>query len=67
MLYLCPQFCRLNWKTGPWWFLHQEIPKFKVGYNYSVQFFRENHVLQVNFATTFYIMSELLNFFSQKE
>ncbi|WOL13189.1 protein DETOXIFICATION 45, chloroplastic isoform X1 [Canna indica] len=25
-------YLRLNWRTGPWWFLHQETPKFKIQY-----------------------------------
>ncbi|CAL9774045.1 unnamed protein product [Musa acuminata subsp. burmannicoides] len=45
-------FFRLNWKTGPWWFLHQEIPKFKIHYTPDSLIPVEDNPADYDYATT---------------
>lgn len=45
-------FFRLNWKTGPWWFLHQEIPKFKIHYTPDSLIRVEDNPADYDYATT---------------
>ncbi|KAG6517856.1 protein DETOXIFICATION 45, chloroplastic-like [Zingiber officinale] len=45
-------FLRLNWSTGPWRFLHQEIPKLKVPYGSGSPLSLEEDEVEYDYAST---------------